>query len=55
MSESLFNKVAGLKVFSCEYCKIFKNNYFENQPGTAASEYSSANIVRKECEAEYKV
>ena len=38
--ESLFNKVAGLnpttllkrdskKVFSCEYCKIFKNTYFE--------------------------
>ena len=31
--ESLFDKVAGLKVnttqmFSCEYCEIFKNNYF---------------------------
>ena len=25
-------------MFSCEYCKIFKNNYFEEHPRTAASE-----------------
>ena len=26
--ESLFNKVAGIQVFSCEYCEIFKNSFF---------------------------
>ena len=26
--ESLFNKVAGLQVFSCEYCKIAKSIFF---------------------------
>ena len=26
--ESLFNKVAGLQVFSCEYCKIVKSSFF---------------------------
>ena len=26
--ESLFNKVAGLQVFSCEYCKIVKCSFF---------------------------
>ena len=28
MSESLFNKHAGLQVFSCELCDIFENNFF---------------------------
>ena len=40
MLESLFNKVAGLKAFqmiSCEYCKIFKNTYFEEHLRMAAS------------------
>ena len=37
MSKSLFNKVTGLKVFPCEYCKIFKNTYFEEHLRTAAS------------------
>ena len=44
-----FNKVAGLRyatllkketlsqVFSCEYCNIFKNTYFEEHPRTDAS------------------
>ena len=27
------------QVFSCEYCKIFKNNYFEKHLWTAASQY----------------
>ena len=31
MLESLFNKVAGLKAFSCEYCEIFKNSFFIEQ------------------------
>ena len=35
--ESLFNKVAGLKAFFCEYCEIFKNNYSEDHLPTAAS------------------
>ena len=30
MLESLFNKVAGLQVFSCEYCKIGKSSLSEN-------------------------
>ena len=36
MLESLFNKVAG-QVFSCDYCKIFKNIYFEKHLRMAAS------------------
>ena len=45
--ESLFNKVAGLQacnketptqVFSCEYCEIFKNTYFEERLRTSVSE-----------------
>ena len=30
MLESLFNKVAGLQVFSCEYCKIVKSSLSKN-------------------------
>ena len=26
------------QLFSCEYCKIFKNSYFEEHPRRAASE-----------------
>ena len=48
MLESLFNKVAGLQMcnfikkslhheFFCEYCKIFKNIYFEEHLIKAAS------------------
>ena len=40
--ESLFNKVAGFQVFSCEYCKIFKNKFFYRAPPVAASAYSEA-------------
>ena len=28
----VFNKVVPTQVFSCEYCKIFKNTYFEEHP-----------------------
>ena len=32
-----FNKVAGLaQVFSCEFCEIFKNNFFHRTPLVAA-------------------
>ena len=34
MLESFFNKVAGL--FSCEFCEIFTNAYFEEHLLTAA-------------------
>ena len=34
----VFNKVVPTQVFSCEYCKIFKNTYFEEHPWMAASE-----------------
>ena len=37
--ESLFNKAA---VFSCEYCQIFKNAYFEEHLQTAASGIKNA-------------
>ena len=46
--ESLFNKAGGLRcanyqietptqVFSCDYCKVFKNTYFEEHLQTVAS------------------
>ena len=35
--ESLFNKVVPTQ-FSCEYCKIFKNTYFEKYLKTFASD-----------------
>ena len=35
--ESLFNKVAGLWVFSCEYYEIFENSFFYRTPPVAAS------------------
>ena len=35
--QSLFNVVAGLKVFSCEYCEIFKNTVsYRTRPITAS-------------------
>ena len=37
MLESLFNEIAGLQVFSCEYCKIFNNSFFYRSPPVAAS------------------
>ena len=36
--ESLFDKFVPTKVFSCEYCEIFKDIYFEEHLQTAASE-----------------
>ena len=46
MLESLFNIIVGLKqtlrqVFFCEYCKSFKNTYFEEHLRTAASAVKS--------------
>ena len=51
MPETLFNKVAGpaqacnvikkeslTRVFSCEFCEIFKNTFFTEDPRMAASE-----------------
>ena len=52
MSEYLFNKVyyatllkkkSSTQVFSFEYCKIFKNTYFEEHLRTAASEFRIEN------------
>ena len=34
---SLFLKETPIKVFSCEYCEIFKNTYFEKNLRTTAS------------------
>ena len=28
-----------MQVFSCKYCEIFKNTYFEEHLGTAASKF----------------
>ena len=36
--ESLLDKVVPIQVFSCEYCEISKNTYFEEHMQTAASE-----------------
>ena len=35
--ESLFNKVVGLQMFSCEYCKFFKSSFFYRTPQVPAS------------------
>ena len=37
MSESVFNKVAGLEL-SCEYCETFKNSVFHKTHPVVASE-----------------
>ena len=34
----IFQAFRSAQVFSCEYCKFFKSNYFEEHPRTAASE-----------------
>ena len=36
--ESLFDKFVPTQVFSCKYCEIFKDIYFEEDLQTAASE-----------------
>ena len=33
-------------MFSCEYCKIFKNNFFEEDLQTIASDYLSENTSK---------
>ena len=40
MPESLFlkKKETLVQVISCEFCKIFRNNYFHRTPTVAASE-----------------
>ena len=35
--ESLFNKVAGLKTFSCEHCDFLRNTFLYRTPPVAAS------------------
>ena len=37
MLESFLNKVAGLQVFFCEYCKIVRSSFFCRTPPVAAS------------------
>ena len=39
MLEYVFNRVAGLQL-SCEYCKVFKNSFFQKTPPVAGSEKS---------------
>ena len=36
------------QVFSCEFCKIRKNTFFEEKNQTTASDYSSINSIRNE-------
>ena len=49
--ESLFNslylKETPTQVFSCEYCKIFKNSFFHRTTPVAASDYLLQKIVFK--------
>ena len=55
MLESLFNKVADLraptKVFSCEYCKIFKNSFFYRISPLATFDYSNQSKIFREITA----
>ena len=47
MLESLLNKVlkeTPTQMFCCEYCKVSKNNYFEEHLRTAASVLCLTNI-----------
>ena len=44
---SLFNKVAGLKAFACEYCKIFRTAFFYRTPPVAASVNLGNTMQRK--------
>ena len=41
MVESLFNKVSGLKVCSCQYCETFKNSFFYRTPTVVPSAQTS--------------
>ena len=36
----IYYKETPTQVFSCEYCEMFKNTYFEEHLGTAASKLS---------------
>ena len=52
MLESLFNKVAGLrvstKVFSCEYCKVFKNSFFYRTTPLVTFDYCNQSKIFRE-------
>ena len=37
------------QLFSCDYCEIFKNTYFEEHLGRAASVYSKGLLKYKNC------
>ena len=43
MLKTLFNKVAVLKAFSCEYREILKNSSFSKTPVVVSSELMPAN------------
>ena len=45
MLESLFNKVAGTQVFSCEICKIVKNTNFYRALPLAASVFQKNSFI----------
>ena len=44
-----FRPVTPTQVFSCDYCEIFKNSYFEEHLRTAASVYSEDLLKYKNC------
>ena len=44
LKRELYSKETPTQVISCEYCEIFKNTYFEENLGTAASSFSSVSI-----------
>ena len=43
----LYQNQTPAQVFSCEYCKIFKNTYFEEHLLTAASDFTTTENSRK--------
>ena len=59
MLESLFNKVdskdtkeAPTRVFSCEYCEIFKNTFFCGTSPLAASAFLKNSYIPRKISAE---
>ena len=47
--ERCFSKFRKPKVFSCEFCEIFKNTFFYRAPPVAASEKLKAEAVVQKC------
>ena len=47
--KNVFLKISKPKVFSCEFCEIFKNTFFHRTTPVAASENRKAEAVVQRC------